>query len=152
MRRCAPCTLANPAMPDILQLANVTAGYGPTVIVEDVSSLAAARSGACGAWTQWRGQDHVDADDRGTCEPASRAHPARGQDVGAARPWLRARLGMGYVPQERDIFPSLTVLENLSVGSRAGDWTLDRIFELFPSLADGVATLATSCPAASSRC
>ena len=58
-----------------------------------------------------------------------------GHDIGAARPWMRARLGMGYVPQERDIFPSLTVLENLSVGLRPGGWTLDRVFELFPSLA-----------------
>jgi branched-chain amino acid transport system ATP-binding protein len=39
------------------------------------------------------------------------------------------------VPQERDIFPSLTVLENLTVGARAGEWTLEKIFELFPSLA-----------------
>ena len=57
------------------------------------------------------------------------------QDVGPRAAWRRARLGMGYVPQERDIFPSLTVLENLTVGARTGAWTLDRIFELFPSLA-----------------
>ena len=56
-------------------------------------------------------------------------------EVGTAPAWRRARLGMGYVPQERDIFPSLTVLENLTVGARAGGWTLEKIFELFPSLA-----------------
>jgi branched-chain amino acid transport system ATP-binding protein len=55
-------------------------------------------------------------------------------EIGTAPAWRRARLGMGYVPQERDIFPSLTVLENLTVGSRTGAWTLDRIFDLFPSL------------------
>jgi branched-chain amino acid transport system ATP-binding protein len=58
-----------------------------------------------------------------------------GVDVAAAPAWRRARQGMGYVPQERDIFPSLTVGENLTVGARPGEWTLDRIFALFPSLA-----------------
>jgi len=56
-------------------------------------------------------------------------------EIGDAPAWRRARMGVGYVPQERDIFPSLTVLENLTVGSRTGAWTLERIFELFPSLA-----------------
>jgi branched-chain amino acid transport system ATP-binding protein len=56
-------------------------------------------------------------------------------EIATAPAWRRARLGMGYVPQERDIFPSLTVAENLAVGARPGGWTLDRIFTLFPSLA-----------------
>ena len=50
-------------------------------------------------------------------------------------PWQRARLGLAYVPQEREIFPSLSVLENITVASRPGGWTLERIFELFPQLA-----------------
>jgi branched-chain amino acid transport system ATP-binding protein len=58
-----------------------------------------------------------------------------GQDVSAAPSWSRARLGLGYVPQEREVFPSLTLLENISVGWRPGPWTLARIFELFPALA-----------------
>jgi branched-chain amino acid transport system ATP-binding protein len=52
------------------------------------------------------------------------------------RPFQRARLGIGYVPQEREIFPSLNVDENLSVAARAGTrWTRERVYELFPSLA-----------------
>ena len=50
-----------------------------------------------------------------------------------------ARLGIGYVPETRDIFPSLTVAENLALAARiapAGDWTEDRVLELFPRLAD----------------
>jgi branched-chain amino acid transport system ATP-binding protein len=46
----------------------------------------------------------------------------------------RALMGLGFVPQEREIFPSLTVRENLEVGARAGAWTQQRIFELFPNL------------------
>jgi branched-chain amino acid transport system ATP-binding protein len=64
-----------------------------------------------------------------------------------------ARGGLGFVPQEREIFPSLSVRRNLDVGARAGHWTQERVFELFPEPArSGLATAATSSPAASSRC
>ena len=48
----------------------------------------------------------------------------------------RARLGLGFVPQGRYIFPSLTVEENLTVAERAGPWTRERVYELFPRLAE----------------
>jgi branched-chain amino acid transport system ATP-binding protein len=122
-------------MPDILQLANVTAGYGATVVLEDVSfslrrgtALAVLGRNGVGKTTLMRAiAGHAD-----------RHHGQvllENAEIGNAPPWRRARLGLGYVPQERDIFPSLTVRENLTVGSRAGAWTLDRIFDLFPALA-----------------
>jgi branched-chain amino acid transport system ATP-binding protein len=60
-----------------------------------------------------------------------------GRDIGALPPYAVSRLGVGFVPQERGIFPSLTVRENLTVfarGSGANAWTLPRIFEIFPNL------------------
>jgi branched-chain amino acid transport system ATP-binding protein len=60
-----------------------------------------------------------------------------GRDIGALPPYAVARLGFGFVPQERGIFPSLTVRENLTVFARPpgnGGWTLQRIFDLFPGL------------------
>jgi branched-chain amino acid transport system ATP-binding protein len=60
-----------------------------------------------------------------------------GRDIAAFEPYAVARLGFGLVPQERGIFPSLTVRENLTVFARAGRgarWTLTRIFDLFPNL------------------
>ena len=122
-------------MPDILRLDNVRAGYDATVILEDVSfalrrgeALAVLGRNGMGKTTLMR-----------TIVGHARLHDGRvlleDQDVGPTAPWRRARLGMGYVPQERDIFPSLTVLENLGVGSRAGAWTLARILDLFPLLA-----------------
>ena len=59
------------------------------------------------------------------------------RDIAGLPPYAVARLGFGFVPQERGIFPSLTVRENLTVFARAGGkgfWTLPRIFELFPVL------------------
>jgi branched-chain amino acid transport system ATP-binding protein len=122
-------------MGDLLRLANVTAGYGATVVIEDVSfslargqALAVLGRNGVGKTTLMR-------------TIAGHADLHRGQvlmndaAIGTAPAWRRARLGMGYVPQERDIFPSLTVAENLAVGARPGEWTLDRIFTLFPSLA-----------------
>jgi branched-chain amino acid transport system ATP-binding protein len=122
-------------MPDLLALEHVSAGYGATVILEDVSlslkpgaALAVLGRNGVGKTTLMR-----------TIVGHTNLHGGRvlleGQDVGRARPWQRARLGIGYVPQEREIFPSLDVLENLSVACRPGPWTLDAIFALFPSLA-----------------
>ena len=60
-----------------------------------------------------------------------------GRDIAAMSPFAVARLGFGFVPQERGIFPSLSVQENLTTFARAGGtgyWTLERIFDLFPNL------------------
>jgi branched-chain amino acid transport system ATP-binding protein len=64
-----------------------------------------------------------------------------GHDIAGLPPHAVCRLGLGYVPEERRIFPELSVLENLEVGRRppregAPAWTPDRLFELFPNLAD----------------
>ncbi len=70
-------------------------------------------------------------------------HPRRGtirfkeRDIGGLPPYAVARLGVGFVPQERGIFPSLSVRENLTVfarNARSGYWTLQRVFDLFPGL------------------
>jgi branched-chain amino acid transport system ATP-binding protein len=58
----------------------------------------------------------------------------RGQDITTMSPHLRARLGIGWVAQEREIFPSLTVEENLTVASRPGRWALDDVYKLLPRL------------------
>jgi branched-chain amino acid transport system ATP-binding protein len=59
----------------------------------------------------------------------------RAADVSEAPIRDRALLGLGYVPQEREVFPSLTVRENLQVAARPGRWNEASLFELFPSLA-----------------
>lgn len=60
----------------------------------------------------------------------------RGKDITLTPPHLRARCGLGWVAQEREIFPSLTVEENLTVASRPGRWDLKAVHDLFPRLAE----------------
>jgi branched-chain amino acid transport system ATP-binding protein len=60
----------------------------------------------------------------------------RGQSIERLPVHERARLGMGYVPQTRDIFPSLSIEENLLVAARSGRWPIERVYELFPRLAE----------------
>jgi branched-chain amino acid transport system ATP-binding protein len=57
-----------------------------------------------------------------------------GKDISALAPHRRAQLGIGWVAQEREIFPSLSVEENLCVAARRGAWDLKKVFELFPRL------------------
>ncbi len=58
----------------------------------------------------------------------------RGGDISRLSPHRRARHGLGWVPQERDVFPSLTVEENLIVAARPGRWDLASVYGLFPRL------------------
>jgi branched-chain amino acid transport system ATP-binding protein len=59
-----------------------------------------------------------------------------GEDLTRVAPHLRARRGLGWVAQEREIFPSLSVAENLTVTARPGRWDLHAVYELFPRLAE----------------
>jgi len=76
----------------------------------------------------------------GLVEPKSGKVIFRGKDIAGYLPYKVARAGIGYVPEERRIFPNLSVLDNLSMGVKAGKagkdngWSLDRIFEHFPLL------------------
>jgi branched-chain amino acid transport system ATP-binding protein len=60
----------------------------------------------------------------------------RGRDLRRIAPHARVRSGLGWVPQERLMFPSLTVEEHLLVAARGGEWNMARIYELFPRLAE----------------
>jgi branched-chain amino acid transport system ATP-binding protein len=59
-----------------------------------------------------------------------------GRPIARLPVYARSKLGIGFVPQAREIFPSLTVEENLVIAERQGRWTLERVYELFPRLAE----------------
>jgi branched-chain amino acid transport system ATP-binding protein len=75
----------------------------------------------------------------GLTPPRSGAVRFKGQDVKGKQPYQIARMGVGFVPEDRIIFPSLTVKENLEMGLKGGKigaWTFDRIYQMFPILGD----------------
>ena len=105
-----------PAAP--LEVENLTAGYGPTRVLEGVSFSRAGRRAAGRARPQRHGQDDAAGD---ACRPDRRRYDGTIRIGGDGRhracDSARARAsGLGYVPQARCVFPSLTVEENLFVG------------------------------------
>jgi len=120
----------------VLVLETVSAGYGETVVLEGISlNLAPGRMLAV------LGRNGVGKTTLlATIIGHTRLH--RGsirfadQEISTLPSHRRARLGIGFVPQEREIFPSLTIEENLTVAERPGKWTLASIYEFFPPLAE----------------
>ena len=119
-----------------LVLGGVSAGYGETVVLESISldlppgrTLAVLGRNGVGKTTLLA-----------TIMGHTRLHGGgirfAGREIAALPAYRRARLGIGFVPQEREIFPSLTVEENLTVAQRPGQWTLARVYDFFPSLAE----------------
>ena len=124
-------------MADCLALHDVSAGYGETVILERVSLRMAEGGTLAVLGRNGVGKTTLLASVLGHTTLHAGRIAFRGQQIEGMRPFQRARLGIGYVPQEREIFPSLDVEENLSVAARGtGPWTRERIYTLFPSLAE----------------
>jgi len=119
-----------------LALAGVSAGYGETVVLERVA-LALPPGGTLAVLGRnGVGKTTLLATIMGHTRLRAGSIRFAGHEITALRPFQRARLGIGFVPQEREIFPSLTVAENLLVAGRPGRWSLDRVLDFFPSLAE----------------
>ncbi len=117
-----------------LVLENVEAGYGETIVIEGIS-LAVPPGGTLAVLGRnGVGKTTLLATIMGHTK--LRAGTIRyGVDISNLPPYRRARLGIGFVPQEREVFGSLTVAENMAVAARPGAWSQERIYDLFPSLA-----------------
>jgi branched-chain amino acid transport system ATP-binding protein len=120
-----------------LTVSQLRAGYGETVILEDVAFSLPERGSLAVLGRNGVGKTTLLATLMGHTTFHSGAIAFRGRDVMRLPVYERSRLGMGYVPQGRDIFPSLTVEENLQVAGRPGGrWSLERVYALFPRLAE----------------
>ena len=121
-------------MSELLRLENVWAGYGDAVILEDISLSLAAGDSLALLGRNGMGKTTLLA----TLMGAARLRRGRilyeGADIAQVPSHRRAQAGLGWVPQERDIFRSLTVEENLTVVALPGEWTLARVYEMFPRL------------------
>jgi branched-chain amino acid transport system ATP-binding protein len=123
----------------MLDLENVNAYYGDIHILRGVSLPVREGQVTCLLGRNGAGKTTTILTIMGYLKPHPGRIRFRGQDIAALPPYRVARLGFGFVPQERGIFPSLTVRENLTVFARAGtrgngNWTLARVFKLFPHL------------------
>ena len=122
-------------MADLLTVEGVVAGYGDSVVLEDVSfalregsSLALLGRNGVGKTTLLLTLMGITRLRRGRVS-------WRGTDLSPVPTHLRAQAGIGWVPQERCVFPSLTVEEHLQVVARPGAWDLRSVYDLFPRLA-----------------
>ena len=123
-------------MADALRITNVRAGYGETVILEDVAFDLPERGSLALLGRNGVGKTTLLATIMGqTTFHAGEIHFS-GLEISSLPVYERCRLGIGYVPQERMIFPSLSVEENLTVAARPGRWSLQRVYDLFPRLAE----------------
>jgi branched-chain amino acid transport system ATP-binding protein len=119
-----------------LEFAGVTAGYGETIVVESVQLCLGRGETLSIIGRNGVGKTTLLATAMGHTTLHRGAIRLHGADVSRQRPYRRVGAGLGYVPQEREIFPSLTVLENLEVAARPGPWTVTGALELFPKLVE----------------
>jgi branched-chain amino acid transport system ATP-binding protein len=121
-------------MPDALALRNVTAGYGETHVLEAIDLALAEGESLSVIGRNGVGKSTLLETIMGHTTLHAGEIALGGRRVEREPVHLRALAGLGYVPQEREIFPSLTVGENLELCARPGHWTAGRVFELFPNL------------------
>jgi branched-chain amino acid transport system ATP-binding protein len=119
-----------------LVLEGVSAGYGDTIVLEGISLGLSAGQTLAVLGRNGVGKTTLLATIMGHTRLHAGGIRFAGQEIAALPPYRRARLGIGFVPQEREIFPSLTVEENLTVAQRPGKWTLVRVYDFFPALAE----------------
>ena len=119
-----------------LVLTGVSAGYGETVVLEGISFALSPGQTLAVLGPNGVGKTTLLATIMGHTRLHAGSIRFAGEEIAELPPYRRARLGIGFVPQEREIFPSLTVEENLTVAERPGQWTLSRVYDFFPSLAE----------------
>jgi len=119
-----------------IALDGIRAGYGETVVLEGVSLSLPPKGTLAVLGRNGVGKSTLLATIMGHTTLHGGTITLDGRDIERLAPHRRSRLGLGWVPQEREIFRSLTVEENLAVAERPGRWTMARIYDLFPSLAE----------------
>ena len=123
-------------MSEVLALQNIHAGYGETIVLEDLSLHLDKGETLAVLGRNGVGKTTLLATIMGHTSLHSGNIAYNGNRIERNPIYERVRAGIGYVPQTREIFPSLTIEENLTVAARPGRWNLELIYELFPNLAE----------------
>jgi branched-chain amino acid transport system ATP-binding protein len=125
-----------PASGKGLALEGVRAGYGRTVVLDGVSLTLAPGATLSMLGRNGVGKTTLMCTIMGLTAQHAGTINFGGEEITRLPAYARCRRGIGLVPQEREIFPSLTLEENLSVAMRPGHWTMGRIYDFFPRLAE----------------
>jgi len=125
--------ISSPAEP-LLAFRNVRAGYGDAVALDDISFELAERGSLAVLGRNGVGKSTLLLTLMGFTQVRRGTIAWRGADITRMAPHRRARAGVGWVAQEREIFANLSVEENLTVAARPGRWDLPAVFELFPRI------------------
>jgi branched-chain amino acid transport system ATP-binding protein len=123
-------------MPDLLNIERLTAGYGEAIVLKDISFKIAKGQALALLGRNGMGKTTLVNSVIGVTRHISGSISLDGHDITGMRPDQRAHAGIGWVPQERNIFRSLTVEENMTAVERPGPWTLPKVYTLFPRLAE----------------
>ena len=121
-------------MSELLALEGITAGYGDGIVLEDVSLVLEEGDSLALLGRNGMGKTTLLVTLMGLTRLRGGTMRWRGVDLRALPTFRRSHAGLGWVPQERYMFPSLTVEEHLTVVARPGKWTVRRIYETFPRL------------------
>jgi branched-chain amino acid transport system ATP-binding protein len=118
----------------LLELKGVIAGYGNAVVLHDVALQVPENGSLALLGRNGVGKSTLLMTVMGSTQMRSGSVIWRGKDISKLPPHARANAGIAWVAQEREIFPSLSVEENLTVAARGSEWDLAAIYKLFPRL------------------
>jgi branched-chain amino acid transport system ATP-binding protein len=123
-------------MPELLSIERLTAGYGEAVVLTDITFKLAEGETLALLGRNGMGKSTLVNSIIGVTRHMAGKISLGDRDITGMRPDQRAHAGIGWVPQERNIFRSLTVEENMTAVARPGPWTLAKVYNLFPRLAE----------------
>ena len=121
-------------MAELLTVDGVWAGYGAASVLEDISFDLEAGASLALLGRNGMGKSTLLATLMGATRQTRGAIHLEGHDLVKVPSHARAAAGLGWVPQERDIFASLSVEENLTVAARPGAWDREKVYAAFPRL------------------
>ena len=121
-------------MPDLLNIENLRAGYGQAVVLPDMTLRLADGEALALLGRNGTGKTTLINSIVGVTRRFAGTIRLGGADLTSLRSDQRARVGIGWVPQERNIFRSLTVEENMTAVAQPGPWDVARVYALFPRL------------------
>ncbi|WP_024512796.1 ABC transporter ATP-binding protein [Bradyrhizobium sp. ARR65] len=121
-------------MPDLLAIESLRAGYGEAIVLSDMSLRLPEGQVLAVLGRNGTGKTTLINSIVGVTRCFGGTIVLKGRDITAMRPDERARAGIGWVPQERNIFRSLTVEENMTAVAQPGPWTVEKVYRMFPRL------------------